>query len=230
MQGVTGSNPLSSTRHNASAGLPLRAVCQQIVSRSLGVTAVRLRVILASPVQGVVATPRAAGVWMGRPRGWAAAATGRPPMRSPGRPPVARREHRQRFWKAIALGLSSEDAAVVGGVSQAVGPGGSVNVAACHRSVWPCCRAATCRSPSARRSPPSPPRAGGFTRSLGGWAGRRRRSRVSCAATPRPVAGCWRTGPRPPSGTPIGGPGAPSWPSSPPTTRCRRTCRTAWPA
>jgi len=46
---------------------------------------------------------------------------GRLPMRSPGRPPVARREHRQRFWKAIAHGLSSEDAAVVGGVSPAVG-------------------------------------------------------------------------------------------------------------
>src|SRR5215217_255594 len=64
---------------------------------------------------------RSSGVWMGRPRGWAAAATGRPSMRSPGRPPVARREHRQRFWKAIALGVSSEDAAVVCGVSQAVG-------------------------------------------------------------------------------------------------------------
>src|SRR4029453_18989254 len=72
-------------------------------------------------IQRVVATPRAAGVWMGRPQGWAAAATGRPPMRSPGRPPVARREHRQRFWTAIALGLSSEDAAVACGVSQAVG-------------------------------------------------------------------------------------------------------------
>jgi hypothetical protein len=46
---------------------------------------------------------------------------GRVPMRSPGRPPVARREHRQRFWKAIARGLSSEDAAVVCGVSPAVG-------------------------------------------------------------------------------------------------------------
>jgi IS30 family transposase len=42
-------------------------------------------------------------------------------MRSPGRPPVARREHRQRFWKAIARGLSSEDAAVSCGVSPAVG-------------------------------------------------------------------------------------------------------------
>jgi hypothetical protein len=42
MQGVRGSNPLSSTRHNASAGLPLRAVCQQIVSRSLDVTVLAL--------------------------------------------------------------------------------------------------------------------------------------------------------------------------------------------
>ena len=58
---------------------------------------------------------------MGRPRGWAAAATGRPPMRSPGRPPVARREHRQRFWEAIASGATSEDAGVVAGVSPAVG-------------------------------------------------------------------------------------------------------------
>ena len=42
-------------------------------------------------------------------------------MRSPGRPPVARREHRQRYWEAIARGLSSEDAAVSCGVSPAVG-------------------------------------------------------------------------------------------------------------
>jgi len=34
---------------------------------------------------------------------------------------VARREHRQRFWEAIALGLSSEEAAVVAGVSPPVG-------------------------------------------------------------------------------------------------------------
>jgi hypothetical protein len=42
MQGVRGSNPLSSTRHNASAALPLRAVCQQIVSRARHVTAITL--------------------------------------------------------------------------------------------------------------------------------------------------------------------------------------------
>ena len=58
---------------------------------------------------------------MGRPKGWAAAATGRPPMRSPGRPPVARWEHRQAFWEAIARGASSEDAGIEAGVSPAVG-------------------------------------------------------------------------------------------------------------
>src|SRR5512147_1946217 len=58
---------------------------------------------------------------MGRPRGWATAATGRPALRSPGRPSVARREHRQRFWAAIARGISTEDAAVEAGVSPTVG-------------------------------------------------------------------------------------------------------------
>src|SRR5438045_9667426 len=42
-------------------------------------------------------------------------------MRSPGRPPIARREHRQRFWAAIAKGLTSEDAGVAAGVSPVVG-------------------------------------------------------------------------------------------------------------
>ena len=45
----------------------------------------------------------------------------RPPMRSPGRPPVWRREHQQRFWEAIARGSSSEAAAVEAGVSPPVG-------------------------------------------------------------------------------------------------------------
>jgi IS30 family transposase len=58
---------------------------------------------------------------MGRPQGWAAARAGRPAMRSPGRPPVARREERQRFWVAIARGMPSEDAGIEAGVSPAVG-------------------------------------------------------------------------------------------------------------
>src|SRR5713226_6630551 len=58
---------------------------------------------------------------MGRPQGWAAARAGRPAMRSPERPPVARREHRERFWVAIARGMPSEDAGIEAGVSPAVG-------------------------------------------------------------------------------------------------------------
>ncbi len=46
---------------------------------------------------------------------------GRPVMRSHGRPPIGRLEHRQRFWGAIARGVCSEDAAAAAGVSVAVG-------------------------------------------------------------------------------------------------------------
>jgi hypothetical protein len=110
-----------------------------------------------------------------------------------------------RRWRGVSIGNGSGRRSRSGcpartplwrvGCPRRWGPGGSVKVAACHRSVWPGCRAATCRSPSARRSPSSTPRAAGFARSLGGSAGRRRRSRVSCAATPRPVAAIWTTGP-----------------------------------
>jgi len=58
---------------------------------------------------------------MGRPKGWGSRQTGRPVEHSPGRPPVGRLEHRQRFWRTIARGLSSEDAAQEAGVSGAVG-------------------------------------------------------------------------------------------------------------
>src|SRR5919199_2565930 len=42
-------------------------------------------------------------------------------MRSPGRPSVARREDRQRFWAGIAQGLTSEAAGSAAGVSPVVG-------------------------------------------------------------------------------------------------------------
>ena len=58
---------------------------------------------------------------MGRPTGWASGVTGRPVMRSPGRPPGWRREHRVRFWERIARGAMSEAAGVEAGVSPAVG-------------------------------------------------------------------------------------------------------------
>jgi transposase len=42
-------------------------------------------------------------------------------QRSPGRPGVAQRENRRRFWAAIAAGVSSEEAASGAGVSYPVG-------------------------------------------------------------------------------------------------------------
>lgn len=42
-------------------------------------------------------------------------------LSSPGRPPVWQREHVCRFWREIAAGLSSEEAAVAAGVSAPVG-------------------------------------------------------------------------------------------------------------
>src|SRR6478672_5118276 len=47
--------------------------------------------------------------------------SGRAPLPSPGRPPVAGRSELQRFWLGIARGMTSEDAALAAGMSQPVG-------------------------------------------------------------------------------------------------------------
>jgi transposase, IS30 family len=47
--------------------------------------------------------------------------SGRAPLPSPGRPPVASRDQQGQFWAAIAMGLSSEDAGAAASVPQAVG-------------------------------------------------------------------------------------------------------------
>lgn len=57
---------------------------------------------------------------MRRQPGWLITQTGRPAMRSPGKPPI-RREVERAFWGKIAEGLKSEDAATACGVSGAVG-------------------------------------------------------------------------------------------------------------
>ena len=49
--------------------------------------------------------------------------SGRAPLSSPGRPSVAGRDERRRFWAAIAVGLESEDAALEAGVPPVVGAG-----------------------------------------------------------------------------------------------------------
>ena len=57
---------------------------------------------------------------MGRPARWMQKLTGRGAMRSPGAPSL-RREVERQFWEQIATGMTSESAAEVVGVSQAVG-------------------------------------------------------------------------------------------------------------
>ncbi len=57
---------------------------------------------------------------MGRPAGWMTELTGRSPMKSPGKPSL-RRDVERSFWHGIAKGLSSEQAALAVGASQAAG-------------------------------------------------------------------------------------------------------------
>jgi hypothetical protein len=125
---------------------------------------------------------------MGRPRGWAAARVGRPAMRSPGRPSVARREDRQRFWVAIARGMFSEDAGIEAGVSAVVGTrwfrdsGGIRPVSLALRSGRYLSFAEREEIAILRV------RGAASARSRGVLAGRRQRSRGSCAGTLRPGA------------------------------------------
>jgi hypothetical protein len=151
------------------------------------------------------------GAWRGRRSDLA----GRPPMRSPGRPPVARREHRERFWLAIASGSSSEDAGVAAGVSPAVGSrwfrqgGGMPSISLAPLS-------GRYLSFAEREEIAILRAQGAGVRQIARRLGRdpstiSRELRV----TPRPAAAVWTIAPRRPSGMPIDTPGARSWPSWP---------------
>jgi len=59
---------------------------------------------------------------MGRPQGWGSEQTGRPIMRSPGRPGVNQLETKRAFWNCIRQGMETEAAALECGVSQPLGP------------------------------------------------------------------------------------------------------------
>jgi IS30 family transposase len=58
---------------------------------------------------------------MGKSRHRRSDRAGRPPLRSPGRPTVGRRDHHQKFWEAVARGLSSDEASSDAGISTPVG-------------------------------------------------------------------------------------------------------------
>ena len=114
---------------------------------------------------------------------------------------------------AIARGLSGEDTGVVAGMSRRWGRGGSARVAGCRRSAAVRCQGVTYRWRSGRRSRSCAPTTAVCARSPGGLAGHRRRSRASCAVTPRLAAATCSTGPRLRSGMPIDVAGARRWPS-----------------
>ncbi|PXX20178.1 helix-turn-helix protein [Burkholderia pyrrocinia] len=59
---------------------------------------------------------------MGRPLGWGSEQTGRPVMRSPGRPGVNNLDSKRAFWTCIAQGMETEAAAQACNVSQPLGP------------------------------------------------------------------------------------------------------------
>lgn len=59
-------------------------------------------------------------VLMGRPAGWMKELTGRSPMKSLGKPSL-RRDVERLFWREIDKGLTSEEAAIAVGASQAAG-------------------------------------------------------------------------------------------------------------
>jgi len=59
---------------------------------------------------------------MGRAKGLAQELTGRPAMRSPGRPAINQRETRWAFWEGIAAGMQTVEAAQACGISQPLGP------------------------------------------------------------------------------------------------------------
>ena len=147
---------------------------------------------------------------------------GRPAMRSPGRPPVARREHRRRFWAAIARGASQRGRRGRGGVSPAVGvrwfrEGGGMPTLTLDAAVGavPVVRRARGDRAAARRG------LWGAGDRASSSAGRRRRSRASCGATRRRAAAGSSTGRRRRSGMPSGARGARSRPSSRSNERLR---------
>jgi hypothetical protein len=163
-------------------------------------------------------------VLMGAVRRRGADRAGWPRVRSPGRPSVGRREERQRFWRAIAAGCSSEEAAEAAGVSAAVGvrwfrEGGGM------RSVSLRPRSGRYLSFSEREEIALLRVGGVGVREIARRLGvRRRRSRVSCVGTPRPAAAGSSSARRRRGGTPTGGLVDRSRPGSRRTWRCGGTC------
>ena len=148
---------------------------------------------------------------------------------SPGRPTVAWREDRVRFWAAIAAGAMTEDAATEAGVSSPVGFRWFRHAGGVNPRLQESVSGRYLSSVNVKISPCGVPRGPVFVKLLAGWAVRRRRSRVSCAVTPRHVPTGSTTRHRSRSGMPSGARGVRRPPSSSATTGCASTSRTSSP-
>ena len=120
--------------------------------------------------------------------------SGRVRLFSPGRPPVAGREERRRFWAAIAAGTASEDAAVGVGVPQAVGTrwfrkAGGMPPSMFGLSAKPPLWSASLVCGAGGDRLPSRSGAARCRRSLCGSGEWHRQSPKSCGATPREGGG-----------------------------------------
>lgn len=164
---------------------------------------------------------------MGRSAGWMRELTVRAPMKSPGHP-THRRDMERLFWREITKGLSSEDAALAVGASQAAGSrwfrerGGMPTfmlhpISDRYLSFQECEEIALLRAP-------------GFGRSLAGWDDLRRRSRGSCAATQLLTVGSLTITLWSRNGSQSWWPAARRSRSSSPTTRCANTRKSDSPA
>jgi hypothetical protein len=101
-------------------------------------------------IQLVVATPRSRRCVVAKRKSRPAVRALRPPMRSPGRPPVNRREIQQRSGGRTLTGCPVRTPRLPAACRCRLARAGFATVAACHRSVWSQRRDATCRSRSVK--------------------------------------------------------------------------------
>ena len=191
-------------------------------------------------VQLIVATPRSMEVvWWAMRERQRQVQLYRGQMPSPGRPTVAWREDRVRFWAAIARGAETEDAAVEAGVSPAgrvplVPPRWRRGPESCRRR----CRAGTCRFAErediaiwhaqkvgrARDRPPAGPRA---VDDLAGAAAQRVHAHVAARLPGVDRAVACRAAGAPAEGREAGRQRAAARVRAGPARRCRSRGRTA---
>ncbi len=154
-------------------------------------------------------------------------------LRSPGRPPVLHRAERWPFWKAIAQGHTSEDAAGIAGVSPAVGNRWFRQCGGCLHRILPRPRqrqqADTFPFLSANRSRWHALAAKVFGRLRVSSIDRHRRSRASFGAMQPRAAAAQSTGPTRRNGMPTAQQCGPSRPNSLRIRCCARTSRIDWP-